>query len=102
MQSRVTKQRNRDATTEAANTSPAVSPADGTPMSSEEQSKLDREANFVDAADKVGAKMRTDPETVTKEDGDTLHSRETKAFGTTEKGGIASQAQSLASQNEKK
>lgn len=98
MQSQVTKQRNRDATTEAASTSPA----DGTPVSSEEQSKLDREANFVDAADKVGAKMRTDPGAVTKEDGDSLHSRETKTFGTTEKGGIASHAQSLASQNEKK
>lgn len=64
-----------------------------------EQSQLDREANYVDAADKVGNKMATEPESVTKEDGDLLHSRETKAFGTTEKGGIASQAQSQAAKN---
>lgn len=64
-----------------------------------EQSQLDREANYVDAADKVGTKMATEPENVTKQDGDLLHSRETKAFGATEKGGIASQAQSLAAEN---
>jgi len=64
-----------------------------------ERSKLDREANYADAADKVGTKIETDPASVTKEDGDMMHSRETKAFGTAEKGGIASKAQSLASEN---
>ena len=64
-----------------------------------EQSQLDREANYVEAANEVGAKMAMDPKSVSKEDGDMLHSRETKAFGTTEKGGIASQAQSQAAKN---
>lgn len=64
-----------------------------------EQSQLDREANYVEAADKIGTKMATEPKSVTKEDGDLLHSREVKAFGATEKGGMASQAQSLAAKN---
>ena len=64
-----------------------------------EQSQLDRKANFVEAADKVGTKLDTEPENVTKEEGDLLHSRETKAFGATEKGGIASKAQSQAAKN---
>ena len=46
--------------------------------------------------------MATDPEAVTKEEGDLLHSREQRAFGTTSKGGIASQAQSLAKENQEK
>ena len=70
--------------------------ADLTPA---QQSQLDREANFVEAADKIGTKLGTEPGSVTKEDGDLLHSRETKAFGATEKGGIASQAQSQAAKN---
>lgn len=70
--------------------------ADLTPA---EQSQLDREANYVEAADTVGTKMAMDPESVTKEDGDLVHSRETRAFGVTEKGGIASQAQSQAAKN---
>ena len=64
-----------------------------------EQSQLDREAKYVEAADEVGTKLATEPENVTQEDGDLLHSRETKAFGTTEKGGIASRAQSQAAKN---
>lgn len=70
--------------------------ADLTPA---EQSQLHREANFVEAADEVGTKLATEPENVTKDDGDLLHSRETRAFGATEKGGIASQAQSQAAKN---
>lgn len=69
------------------------------PLSPAEQSQLDREANYSEAVDKVGSKMAREPERVTKEDGDLLHSRETKAFGATEKGGLASQAQSLAAEN---
>ena len=68
-------------------------------LTAAEQSQLDREANYVEAANKVGQKMATEPEKVTKKEGDLLHSRETKAFGATEKGGIASQAQSQAAKN---
>lgn len=64
-----------------------------------QQSQTDRQANFEEAVDKVGAKLASDPGSVTKEDGDLLHSRETKAHGATEKGGIASQAQSQAAKN---
>jgi hypothetical protein len=42
------------------------------------------------------------PESVTKEEADLLHSREQRAFGETSKGGIASKAQSMAAENEKK
>lgn len=70
--------------------------ADLTPA---EQSQMDRNANYAEAAEKIGTKLATEPESVTKEDGDLLHSRETKAFGATEKGGIASQAQSQAAEN---
>ncbi|KAL6718540.1 hypothetical protein ACLMJK_004632 [Lecanora helva] len=64
-----------------------------------QQSQMDREENYKQAADEVGSKMQQEPGSVTKEDGDLLHSRETRAFGGTEKGGLASQAQSLASEN---
>lgn len=46
--------------------------------------------------------MATNPASVTKEDGDLLHSREQRAHGHTDKGGIASQAQHLAAENAKK
>lgn len=46
-------------------------------------------------------KMENDPESVTKRDGDLMHRREQRALGQTEKGGIASQAQKLAAENEK-
>ncbi|KAL9076073.1 MAG: hypothetical protein Q9161_001120 [Pseudevernia consocians] len=64
-----------------------------------DQSQLAREANYVEATDKIRTKLATEPKSVTKEDGDLLHSRETKAFGATEKGGVASQAQSQAAKN---
>ena len=66
------------------------------------QSQLDREANYVEAAEQVGGKLATDPDAVTKEDAAHMHSREHRAFGETAKGGIASHAQRLASENEKK
>lgn len=47
-------------------------------------------------------KMANDPEHVTKEEADLLHSREQRAFGNTSKGGVASQAQSMVAENEKK
>ena len=64
------------------------------------QSQLDRQKNYEDAAKMVKQKMEQDPAAVTKEDGDLMHSREQKAFGTTEKGGLASQAHKLANNNE--
>lgn len=64
------------------------------------QSQLDRQNNYEDAADMVKQKLEQNPEAVTTEDGNLMHSRETKAFGTAEKGGLASQAQSQASKNE--
>jgi len=64
------------------------------------QSQLDRQENYESAAEAVKQKLEQDPQAVTKENGNLMHSRETKAFGTTEKGGLASQAQSQASKNE--
>ena len=93
MQSEFTKQRNRE---DAAANDQDATVQTNTPLNPAEQSPLDREANYVEQADKVATKMATKPENVTEEDGDTMHSRETKAFGNMEKGGIASQAQSLA------
>lgn len=43
--------------------------------------------------------MATNPKAVTKEDADLAHSREQRAFGQTTRGGVASQAQSLANEN---
>ena len=101
MQSEITKQRNA-----AANEQGTTAQANGAPsgaadanLTSAEQSQLHREANYNEAADKVGTKLATEPENVTKEDGDLVHSRETRAFGATEKGGVASQAQSQAAKN---
>ena len=66
------------------------------------QSQLDREANFQDAQDKFVPKMQNDPEHVSQEDASLLRSRETRAHGVTEKGGVAATAQHLAAENEKK
>ncbi|KAL8729869.1 MAG: hypothetical protein Q9166_004426 [cf. Caloplaca sp. 2 TL-2023] len=64
------------------------------------QSQLDRQANYQDAASKVGGKLVNEPGNVTKEEADLLHSREQRAFGVTEKGGLASQAQHQVAENE--
>lgn len=66
------------------------------------QSAMDRTENLQAAAEQVAPKMANAPEQVTKEEADLLHSREQRAFGDTSKGGIASQAQSMAAENEKK
>ena len=71
-------------------------------MNPAEQSAADRIDNFEAAAEQVASKLATDPEQVTKDEADLLHSREHRAFGNTSKGGIASQAQSVAAENEKK
>ena len=63
------------------------------------QSASDRAANFEKEAENIVQKMATNPQAVTKEDADLAHSREQRAFGSTSKGGVASQAQSLANDN---
>lgn len=70
------------------------------PLDSNTQSQMDRQANFEDAASKVGSKLVNEPGDVTKEEADLLHSREQRAFGVTEKGGLASQAQHQVAENE--
>lgn len=61
------------------------------------RSQADKEQNYLNVAREVKAKMETDPGSVTKEEADRLHSREHRAFGNTEKGGLAAHAQSRAS-----
>jgi len=68
-------------------------------LSPGQQSDLTKERNFEDAAAQLGSKMANDPEHVTKEEADLMHSREQRAHGQTEKGGITSQAHQLASEN---
>jgi hypothetical protein len=63
------------------------------------RSHLDKERNFLQAVDIVEPKITNAPETVTKEDADLLHSREVRAHGAVEKGGITAHAQSLAAKN---
>ncbi|KAI4281118.1 MAG: hypothetical protein L6R38_003921 [Xanthoria sp. 2 TBL-2021] len=72
----------------------------GAPVDPNLQSQMDRQANFEDAASKAGGKLVNEPGNVTKEEADLLHSREQRAFGVTEKGGLASQAQHQAAENE--
>ncbi|KAL8860894.1 MAG: hypothetical protein Q9178_002649 [Gyalolechia marmorata] len=72
----------------------------GAPVDPTVQSQMDRQANFEDAASKVGGKLVNEPGNVTKEEADLLHSREQRAFGVTEKGGLASQAQHQVAENE--
>lgn len=69
------------------------------PLTSEQQSQLTKERNFQQEAQKVGDKLANAPESVTPQEADTLHSREHRAHGATEKGGIASQAQAQAAEN---
>lgn len=66
------------------------------------QSAADRVGNFNQVADNITDKMANAPGSITKEDGDVAHSREQRAFGATHQGGLASQAQSQAAENERK
>ena len=66
------------------------------------QSHATKEANLQDAKENILPKMEMEPEHVTKEDANLLRSRETRAHGVTEKGGVAATAQHLAAENEKK
>ena len=71
-------------------------------LDSATQSQLDREGNYVEAADKIGTKMANDPGQVTQEDASLMHSREVRAHGGAEAGGMAAKAESLASKNDPK
>ena len=64
-------------------------------VSSQEQSHRDKEANLHQAEDTVMPKIEQG--TVTRADADLLHSREARAHGHTDKGGLAATAQSLTS-----
>ncbi|KAL8851274.1 MAG: hypothetical protein Q9221_003804 [Calogaya cf. arnoldii] len=81
-------------------TTTASAGINGAPVDPNLQSQMDRQANFQDAASKVGGKLVNEPGNVTKEEADLLHSREQRAFGVTEKGGLASQAQHQVAENE--
>ncbi|KAF2088304.1 hypothetical protein K490DRAFT_64982 [Saccharata proteae CBS 121410] len=67
--------------------------------SAAEQSHVDLEHNFEVVANMVKNKMEHDPKSVTGDDAKLLVSREQRAHGHVEKGGITSQAQSLADKN---
>ena len=79
----------------------ATKPPTGGQTNPTTQSTMDRVENFEQVASSVAEKAQTAPEQVTKEEADLVHSREQRAFGETSKGGIASQAQSMAAENEK-
>ncbi|KAL8994750.1 MAG: hypothetical protein Q9169_005360 [Polycauliona sp. 2 TL-2023] len=81
-------------------TTNGVSGINGASVDRTTQSQLDRQANFEEAASEVGSKLVNEPGNVTKEEADLLHSREHRAFGATEKGGLASQAQHQVAENE--
>ena len=66
------------------------------------QGQLSREEAFAKVVEAIEPRMSSNPGQVTQEDARLLHSREVKAFGGAEKGGIAAQAQKLASKNEPK
>ncbi len=61
---------------------------------------MHREKNFQNAVKIIMPKLENSPDDITKEDADLLHSREVRAHGGVEKGGITAQAQSLAARNE--
>ncbi|KAL8909238.1 MAG: hypothetical protein Q9171_005125 [Xanthocarpia ochracea] len=91
---------NEGATGSTQDTAAASSRTNAAPVDPIVQSQMDRQANFEDAASKVGGKLVNEPGNVTKEEADLLHSREQRAFGVTEKGGLASQAQHQVAENE--
>ncbi|KAI4174715.1 MAG: hypothetical protein LQ343_002086 [Gyalolechia ehrenbergii] len=97
----VTSQAQHEAAVNEGATSAATTATTAASVDPAVQSQMDRQANFEDAASKIGGKLVNEPGNVTKEEADTLHSREQRAFGHTEKGGLASQAQSQVAENEK-
>lgn len=104
MQSELTKQRNREETAGNGETADDES-ATSTPRTAASadptvRSQMDRQANFEDAANQISNKLAKEPGNLTKEEGDLMHRREQRAFGTTEKGGLASQVQHQVAENE--
>ena len=88
--------------TKAQNASAGVGSGSGAgAVDSATQSQMDKEANLAEAQDLVVPKMEHEPEHVTKEDASLLRSREVRAHGATEKGGVAATAQHQAAENEK-
>lgn len=65
----------------------------------ETRSQPEREANYIEPADRVVTKLSSDSANMVKDDGDLVDSRELRAFGASEKGGLASQVQSQAAEN---
>ncbi|TKA69212.1 hypothetical protein B0A55_07731 [Friedmanniomyces simplex] len=88
--------------TDSSNNGAAAAANNTVPADPAQKSQQHRVQNFEQASEQVTSKMANAPEQVTKEEGDLLHSREQRAFGATSKGGVASQAQSLAAENEKR
>jgi len=85
----------------AAENEGAVKPNTSGPTDPVEKSVEDRVKNFEQVAEDVAEKLERNPESVTKEDAGVVHSREQRAFGTTRKGGIASEVHKVADENEK-
>jgi hypothetical protein len=66
------------------------------PLDPADQSHLTKERNLEQAVNEIGSK---DPSQITQDDANLLHSREQRAHGHTEKGGVASQAKTIANEN---
>jgi len=82
----------RPATSSTANTTNVTNPS--------AQSAAHKEQNFQDAVSQVQPKLEQDPASVTEEDAALLRSREVRAHGGSEKGGIAAKAQKQVAQNQ--
>lgn len=64
------------------------------------QSAAHKEQNFQDAISQVQPKLEQDPASVTAEDAALLRSREVRAHGGSEKGGVAARAQKQVVRNQ--
>jgi len=64
------------------------------------QSAAHLEQNFQDAVSQVQPKLEQEPASITEEDAALLRSREVRAHGGSEKGGIAARAQKQVAQNQ--
>ena len=105
LQSQVTKERNRQQGNAGVGSTPAQNPTSINSSNRAGQSQSVGDANYseyAEVASKVQDKIATDPTSVTPEEANLARSRETRAFGSTEKGGVAATAQSLASENERR
>ena len=65
-----------------------------------EQSHEAKEVNFENVVAAIKPKFEKSSDMVTREDANFIHSREVRAHGATEKGGVVAQAMSLAAKNE--